>query len=373
MKSELMMQSAIKTIKKSLGQMSVEWLAKKMNVREDFLWLLSRDTAVMYKPTRPQKKSGGSGYREIDAPKKKYKPLLRNMAKILSAFIPPHPAAHGGVIGRSSFTSARRHCGAKFITTRDIKDCYPSLTQDKLFRALLSLGASLSFAKFLSAIMTVHGRVPQGGHLSSLAVNLYFARMDEHFTINSIQKHGVFTRLADDFVVSAPNRQIAIKFGNEIDQDIFNRGLKINEKKREKRGLLAGDSIKEIHSLVVNSRRGVRPKSDHLKKALGLATYYTRFARSARPEDVPYLADLRGRVAGMMYYFRQAEFSPANHILRMLYSADLNVLRMLTSKGLYPYKNKWWIVNKTRNEPERLLRQWNLKKCLCFLDGKKSA
>jgi hypothetical protein len=57
----------------------------------------------------------------------------------------------------------------------------------------------------------------------------------------------------------------------------------------------------------------------------------------------------------------------------MLSSADFNVLRMLTSKGLYPLKNKWWIVNKTRNEPERLLRQWNLKKCRCFLDGKKSA
>jgi hypothetical protein len=367
------MQSAIKIIKKSLGGLSIECLAEKMKVQKDFLWLLARDTTVMYKPTRKQKKSGGFGYRDIDAPKKQYKPLLRKMAKILSACIPPHPAAHGGVLGRSSFTSARRHCGAKFITTRDIKACYPSLTQDKLFRAFLSLGASVAFAKFLSAVMTVHGRVPQGGHLSSLAVNLYFARMDEHFTMNSIQQHGAFTRLTDDFVVSAPNRQIAIKFGNEIDQAVFNKGLEINEKKREKRGLLSGDSIKEIHSLVVNSRRGVRPKRDHLKKALGLATYYARFARSARPEDVPYLADLRSRVAGMMYYFRQAEFSPANHIRRMLYNADTNVLRMLVSKGLYPHKNKWWVVHKTRNEPLRLLRLWQRNNNIYVLDSKKSA
>ena len=74
-----------------------------------------------------------------------------------------------------------------------------------------------------------------------------------------------------------------------------------------------------------------------------------------------------------MYYFRQAEFSPANHIWRMLSSADMNVLRMLVSKGLYPNKNKWWIVNKTRNEPERLLRLWNHKKSPCFFDVKKSA
>lgn len=353
--------------------MTVEWLADQISVRPDFLWALARDTSVIYKPTRKQKKKGGSGYREIDPPKKIYKPLLRNMTKVLSAHIPLPRVAHGGVTGRSSFTSARQHCGAKFIVTRDIKDCYPSLTTDKLFRAILGLGASVAFTKFLSEIMTVHGRVPQGGQLSSLAVNLYFARMDEHFDRKTVQQHGAFGRLTDDFVFSARNRQIAIKLGKEIDQAILHRGLKINEKKCKKEGLLSGDSIKEIHSLVVNSSRGVCPKKPHIDKALGLATYYARRARCATPEDIPHLADLRGRVAGMMYYFRQAEFSPANHILRMLSIADLNVLRMLVSKGLSPNKNKWWIVNKNRNEPERLLRLWNHKKCLCFLDGKKSA
>jgi hypothetical protein len=118
--------------------------------------------------------------------------------------------------------------------------------------------------------------------------------------------------------------------------------------------------VKEIHSLIVNSRRGLRPRRPHINKALGLAEYYARRARQAEPQELPYLAALRARAYGMMYYCRQADFSPARHLRRMLAHADQKVLRMLRARGLYPHKNKWWVVvRKGRNEPERLVSLWN--------------
>jgi len=352
-----------KDVKRPLEGMTVEWLARVCDKPLNLLCMMARDTEALYKPTRRQKKSGGRGYREIDAPKPEYKSILRKTAKVLSSNIKHHPAAHGGVPGRSSFTSARPHCGAKFVVTRDIKDCYPSITTRKLRSALVNIGASPEFAAWLSSIMTVHGRLPQGGPLSSLAVNLYFLRMDDHFYCKARESKGHYGRLTDDFVMSTNSRAKATAFANELDQAVANRHLVINARKRKQKGFLAGDQLKDIHSLITNSRRGLRPKQEHIEKALGLAEYYARRARCANPEDLPYLANLRGRAYGMMYYCKQADFGPASHLKRVLCAADRNVLRMLQRKGLYPHKNKWWVVvSKGQNEPIRLRSFWDKQK-----------
>jgi hypothetical protein len=341
--------------------MTVSWLADECGTTEDFLWTLAKNSTLMYQPTRKEPKKGGRGFREIDPPKQQYKRVLRRITKVLSSNIKHHPAAHGGVPGRSSFTSARPHCGAKFIVTRDVKDCYPSISPGQLFKAFRLLGASPAFAKFLSALMTVHQHIPQGGPPSSLALNLYFFRMDDHFYRRSRSQESNYGRLADDFVISTNSRKKAIALESELDHAIKHRRLEINEKKREKKGLLAGDQLKEIHSLVVNSRRGLKPKTEHIKKGLELATHYARCCRCAKLTDLAYLADLRQKVTGMMYYFRQADFSPARHIRMVLEHADKKVLRMLLKKGLQPHKNKWWLVHATRNEPQRLMHLWESK------------
>jgi len=346
--------------------MTVDWLAQKCEAPASLLWRLARDTTLMYKPTRRQKKNGGIGYREIDPPQKKYKHLLKSITKVLSSNIKHHPAAHGGVRGRSSFTSARPHCGAKFIVPRDIEACYPSITPEKLLCTFAKLGSTLVFAKFLSSIMTVHGRIPQGGPLSSLAVNLYMLPTDDHLYRRARAKGGRYGRLTDDFVISVNTREKAIALGKELDYRIRQKNLQINEKKHpEKEGILAGDKLKNIHSLIVNSKRGLRPKKEHIGKGLELATRYARCCCCATPSDLPFLADLRQRTAGMMYYLRQADFSPAHHIRRMLEAGDRKVLLMLLKRELQPHKNKWWLVHIKRNEPQRLLNLWENKTQLC--------
>lgn len=345
-------------VKKTLKGLSVTWLSGKAQIPESLLWRLSRDSSEMYNPSRKQPKSSGTGYRIIDPPKKEYKRLLKRINKTLSRHIKHHPAAHGGVPGRSSFTSASPHCGKKFTATRDIKDCYPSVATHKLCNAFRKLGASPCFADFLSGIMTVYNRIPQGGPLSSLALNLFMMQMDNHFYQKARVRGGKFGRLSDDFVFSSNNRNVAMQFEKEIDHAIRQRGLDVNSKKAEKKGFLAGDKIKVIHSLVVNNKRGLKPKDEHIQKGIFLAQQYARCCKCATPKDLLYLADLRARTAGMMYYMRQAKFSPANHIRKVIENADDKVSRMLQSKGLQPCKNKWWLQHQKQNEPKRLMGLW---------------
>jgi hypothetical protein len=312
----------------------------------------------MYKKPRPQPKKNGVGTRIITPPKQEHKKLLKKIAKTLSGNIKHHPAAHGGVPGRSSFTSARPHCGARVIVTRDIENCYPSIPRHKLFKAFINLGASSKFAKFLSSMMTVNDQIPQGSPTSSLALNLFLYRMDDHFYKRANSRKGTYRRLADDFVISVNSRDKAIALGDELDNGISHRKLTVNKKKRDKKGFLPGDKLKIIHSLNVNSKRGLKPKREHIKKALGYAEHYARCCKCARPSDLLFLASLRQQVTGWMYYCRQAEFSPTRHIRWILERADQKVLQMLIGKGLQPYKNKWWIMNNTRNEPLRIIRMW---------------
>ena len=86
--------------------------------------------------------------------------------------------------------------------------------------------------------MTVHGRIPQGGPTSCLALNLYMLRMDDHLYNRTREKGGHYSRLADDFVISADNREKALKLECELDHAIRHRKLEVNERKRKKKGFL---------------------------------------------------------------------------------------------------------------------------------------
>lgn len=347
------MQSTERPGNQPLHGLSVDWLAEACGTPGDLLWALARDSGQMYKPPREQKKWSG-GVRVIDPPVARYKRLLRRMNRVLSEAVGVHEAWHGGVKRRSSFTSARKHLGKPFLVTRDVRECFSSIGPKDLFRAFTRVGADAAFATFLSGIMTVRGRIPQGGPLSNLAVNLFFLRQDGHL-LNVAKARGAgYSRLTDDFVVSTKSRADAVAIGREIDQQIEGRGLRISGRKRFEKGLLPGHRRKEIHSLIVNSRRGVRLKRPHVQEAMAITEKYARRCACATPSDIRLLAALRERVSGWIYYMRQADESPARHIARMQSLADSKVLSMLRAKGLCPHKGKWW----TRSEAARLPAAW---------------
>lgn len=290
----------------------------------------------------------------IDPIKRRYRALLRRVGRCLYRLIGIHPSWHGGTPGKSSFTSARKHEGCRFLVTRDVSDCFASVSPDMLEKALRRLGASPQFGRFLARLMTVRGRIPQGGPLSNLALNLFFLRQDRHLHRSIEAKGGAYGRLTDDCVASVATREKALKAAKELDQAIEGRGLRVNKNKRRKRGLLAGDRPKQLHSLEITSRSNIRPKTEHKQKALSLAESYARQCRRSQPGDLERLAALRAQVSGYMYYMRQADRSPARHIRHMVKVADNNVRTMLRKHRLRA-PEKWWKPAESRRLAQEVL------------------
>lgn len=347
--------------KNALKDITVAWLVASAGLPLRLLHDLASDSEAMYKPTRRQPKKGG-GTRLIDPVRREYRSVLRRLGKALAKMLGVHPAWHGGARGRSTFTSARLHLGAKFIVTRDVKNCFPEINRKKMRNALRGLGARPELADFLSCIMTVRDRLPQGGPLSNLALNLFFLRQDEHLMKFAQAKGGEYGRLVDDFVMSAPSWKAGVQFGRMLDTAIESRGLTVNGKKRKARGLLRGDQLKEIHSLIVNSRRGVRPKKEHKRRAIELAELYARRCKCATPRDVPDIASLRQHVTGWMYYLGQCDRSPAQHISHMISAGDAIIRGMLKRSGRNPSRGKWWLATEAYTRGHRPKRRSRVAK-----------
>lgn len=80
---------------------------------------------------------------------------------------------HGGVPGRSTVTNAQAHLGQKVVVTADVKNFFPSITHDQVFRVWRhTLGCSPRISQLLTQLTTYCGRLPQGAPTSTSMANL---------------------------------------------------------------------------------------------------------------------------------------------------------------------------------------------------------
>ncbi len=328
--------------------------AMKMNVGE--LLRFAHNIEAFYKP--PRKAWIGRKHRPIDALYKAPKRKLRLLHRWFQQQLLAHPRAHGGVVRRSCFTSADRHLGKRYDWIRDASDCYPSVTPKALQTELKALGFRHDTASLLTMLLTVRGHVPQGSPVSGDAINLFFWRIDQASASFCGQNHLGYTRVADDFVVSGNDRSSGFEAVLRIENELADRGIRVNKKKREKNGFQPNAGRQLVHSILVNRRRGTAVSPDHREAAIQIARKYVDACRSIQPDSIEGVAYKRSQLQGWMYYCRQATYSPALHLKKQLATGDRLVHRRLGSLKLVAYQNKWWLVTKKRNEPRRLANLW---------------
>lgn len=320
---------------------TVSDIALSMNLTVSALYDFAQNLDDGFHPTRLSRERGK--FRQIDAPKPGVKKKLRKLHRFLQRNAPAHPCAHGGAKGRSTFTSARLHLGKRFVVTRDIRDCYPSISRFALQESLARLGFADDAASLLSKLLTVRNRVAQGSPVSPDAINLYFYKTDRALSAYCRSKRLSYGRNSDDFVISGDSQFAAELPGNAIAKQISALGLVINEDKLRKRGFQPNHKPQFVHGLVVNNRRGLRIAPAQAKEGVELAEAFVRGSKVVSPESLQGLAYKRSRVVGWMHYCRQADFGPAQHIRKLLDAGDRNVRRALTELRLRSRK-KWWLA-----------------------------
>ncbi len=162
---------------------------------------LARRAQDHYHSFEKIKRSGKA--RRIDAPIDPLRAMQRRIKRALIDPVKLPPRMLGGVKGCSPRMNAQAHVGAPVVLTMDIKDCFPSVSNEQVYRVFAKrLGCVPDVARLLTQLTTLNGCLPQGTSTSTGLANL--ALMDLYDELDRIAESlGLqFTIWVDDITFS---------------------------------------------------------------------------------------------------------------------------------------------------------------------------
>ncbi|MDY3562733.1 reverse transcriptase domain-containing protein [Gemmata sp. JC673] len=209
--------------------------------------------------------------RQICAPKKQLKWVQKQILKHILSKVPPHPAAHGFVNGRSTVSNATPHVGAELVVKFDLKDFFPTVHYFRVMGLFASLGYPVGNCMFgtddgANQIAPVLARLccytpnpkqwgsaalPQGAPTSPAISNLVCRRLDARLQGLAEANHGTYTRYADDLTFSFPKAE-GMNLGRFrwwVDQVCQQEGFVVNQ---EKFRVIRNSQRQVVTGIVVN-------------------------------------------------------------------------------------------------------------------------
>jgi len=233
--------------------------------------------------------------RLIEAPKARLKDLQRQILLWILEKIPPHPAVHGFVKGRSIQTFVAPHVGQRVVLRMDLRDFFPTFRGARIQSLFRTLGFPEAVADLLGGICTnavprdvwnelvtdlgpvvvgeacrlyARPHLPQGAPTSPALANLCCYRLDCRLSALAKSAGADYTRYADDLAFSG---------GEEFERGAERFGLHVAAILREERFLVHHRKTRvmrqgvrqHLAGLVTNHRINVvRSDFDQLKAVL---------------------------------------------------------------------------------------------------------
>jgi len=233
--------------------------------------------------------------RLIEAPKPRLKAIQRQiLARILDR-IPPHPAAHGFLKGRSIKTFIAPHVGRRVVLRMDLRDFFPSIGGARIQTFFRTVGYPESVADLLGGICTnaaprdvwkehtleidagqirevkalyARPHLPQGAPTSPALANLCAYRVDCRLAGLAESAGAAYTRYADDLAFSGTEeleRRIA-RFSTHVAAILHEEGFAVHHRKTR---VMRQGVRQYLAGLVANQRINViRTDFDRLKATL---------------------------------------------------------------------------------------------------------
>jgi RNA-directed DNA polymerase len=282
---------------------SVGALADWLEVTSDDLLWFADLKGLAYKTRQPRlghyhyrvlaKKSGA--IRLIEAPKTRLKELQRRILAGILDKIPPHPAAHGFVPGRSTQSFIQPHLAKRVILKMDLRDFFPSITGVRVQTIFRMLGYPEPVADLLGGICTnavprsvwnqaaadadrdrlyearmLHTRphLPQGAPTSPALANICAFRVDCRLTGLARAAGAEYTRYADDLAFSGGEdfERAVERFSTHVAAILLEEGFSVNHRKTR---IMRQGVRQRLAGLVANEHANVvRTDFDRLKATL---------------------------------------------------------------------------------------------------------
>jgi hypothetical protein len=261
--------------------------------------------------------------RLIEAPKSRLKDLQRQILLWILEKVPPHPAVHGFVKGRSIRTFVVPHVGRKVVLRMDLRDFFPTFGGPRIQGLFRTLGYPEPVADLLGGICTnatprdvwdgsvtdldpvclgamrrlyARPHLPQGAPTSPALANICCYRLDCRLSALAESAGAAFTRYADDLAFSGSEEfdKGAERFGWHVAAILLEEGFTVHHRKTR---IMHQGVRQHLAGLTTNLRINVvRSDFDRLKAVL------TNCVRSGsqsqnRERHPRFRSHLEGRVA----------------------------------------------------------------------------
>jgi RNA-directed DNA polymerase len=268
----------------------------------------------------------GAMPRLIEAPKLRLKEVQRWILREILDKVPPHPAAHGFVPGRSAVTHAALHTRQRAVLRLDLKDFFASIPAGRIYRIWNALGYQRSVAHVLTGLTTnvvpaavwplvaeatdpraVQARftlgrqlatphLPQGAPTSPALANLAAFRLDRRLAGLAHATGLGYSRYADDLIFSGSARLIRrrVQFEAVARAIIREEGFRLND---DKTVAQAAGGRQTVCGVVVNARTNVRRTDYDELRAILHNSARTGPATQNRGQVQDFRAHLLGRIS----------------------------------------------------------------------------
>lgn len=204
--------------------------------------------------SQPKKKGGE---RIITPPCKELRIIQYRVKEYLEERIQWPRYLHGGICGRSIITNARSHVGQEVVANFDIKDFFPSTSDDRVMQILQEGGMGSEAARLMSCLCCYEDRLPQGAPTSTCLANLSFVPIDTAL-MGIVRKHRfTYTRFVDDLTLSG--KETLRSFKGVVGQMIRSGGYAMS-----KEVLIGRDKPQIVTGLVVNDK--MRPDTKFIQR-----------------------------------------------------------------------------------------------------------
>ncbi len=146
----------------------------------------------------------GSGkVRAISAPDLRLKIIQRKLVPLLQQLYWVRNPVHGFVPDRSVKTNAEAHGRRKFIVNLDLKDYFPTITENRIIGLIRSLGIDPRVSKIVARLCCHMNQLPQGASTSPILSNMICYRLDTDLLAIAKASRSIYTRYADDLTFSS--------------------------------------------------------------------------------------------------------------------------------------------------------------------------
>jgi len=195
----------IKQVKHLMGVlMSTEKEIAELIKNKEKYYYISYKKKLDEKGLPRRDENGNTLYRQLNPSQGRLKTIQEIIRSKILLSIPMPENIKGGVKGYSNVANAKAHLGKKFKFKTDIKQYFPSISPERVYKMFLLNGFSSRCCTILTHLTTHKFELPQGTPTSTDIANRIFLPNDR-IIIDYCQQHKIrYTRFVDDLVFSSP-------------------------------------------------------------------------------------------------------------------------------------------------------------------------